>query len=333
MIEMRWVFFSIIGLIFLSLGVILLVLGPRSPVYWAGGGTSISFDGTIIHGTAPTHCEIMVPTIPNTLHVRVKAEQTLTVELNRPNGTTVAVWENETIHEDYVLSECGLWEIYIVAPKGFVALGEIYTTAPLYAHPALVYAPGPILLGLLSLLYSKNKRRMSSCSTDHHFEQHIGGRWVFLAWIPIFAFISSAPRYIPSYPWLYVLLIALTVVALFSSIAIAYVKLYVSTDGIFVEAPFLNFSKQYEAADIYGYAVKKVKKQRWFLLRPIPSVRKRKDDEVTISVLSPLPKWLWFLSFGTRLYGNKIIFRPKSLQNFTLAMDELGVVKKDILTS
>jgi len=328
---MRWFFFSIFGLTFLLLGVVLLVLGPRTPVYWAGGGTSVSFDGTVVHGTAPTHCEIMVPTIPNTLHVRVRAGQTLTVKLNHPNGTTLAVWKNKTVQEDYVLSECGLWEIYIATPKGSIALGEIYTTAPLLAHPALAYAPGPILLGLLALLYSKSKRRMSSRFTDGHFEQQIGGRWILLAWIPIFAFISYAPYYIPSYPWLYVLLIVLTVIAVFSSIALAYVKLYVSAKGVFIEAPFLNFSKQYEATDIYGYTVKKVKKQRWFLLRPIPSPRKRKEDQVTISVLSPLPKWLWILSFGTRLYGNKIIFRPKSLENFTFATDKLGIVKKDIV--
>lgn len=304
----------------------------RNPVYWAGGGTSISFDGTIIHGTAPTHCEIIVPTISNTLHVRVRAEQTLTVRLNHPNGTIMAVWKNETVHEDYVLSECGLWEIYIVAPKGSVVLGEIYTTALIFAHPALFYALGPILLGFLSLLYSKNKRRMSSSLADLHFEQHIGGRWILLAWIPIFAFISHAPRFLPSYPWLYVLLIVLTVIALFSSIGFTYVKLYVSSKGISIEAPFVNFSKQYEAADIYGYVVKKVKKQRWFLLRPIPLIHKRKENQVTISVQSPLSKWLWFLSFGKRLYGNKIIFRPKSLRSFTLAMDKLGIVKNGVAT-
>lgn len=329
---MRWSFFLIIGLVFLSFGVILLVFGPRIPVYWEGGGTGISFDGTIVHGIAPARCEIVVPTIPNTLHIRVRAEQMLVVELSHPNGTTIAVWENETVHEDYVLSECGLWKILITEPVGFFALGEIYTTAPLFAHPSLVYAAVPILLGSLSILYSKSKRRRSSHLTDLLFERNVGGRWALLAWSPIFAFISYAPFYIPSHPWLYVLLIASTVIAVFSCIALAYVKLLVSPEGIFVEAPFLNFFKKYGLANIYGYTVKKVRKQKWFLLRPIPSIRKRKEHQVTIYVLNPLPKWFWFLSFGKRLYGNNITFRPKSLRKFTLAMDKLGVVKKDITT-
>ncbi len=329
---MRWSSFLIIGLVFLSVGVILLVFGPRTPVYWAGGGTAISFDGKIVHGTAPTHCEIMVPTIPNTLHIRVRAEQTLIVKLNHPNGTTLAVWQNETVREDYVLSECGLWEMFITTPEGGIALGEIYTTAPLFAHPSLIYAPGPILLGSLSVLYSKSKRRRSSSSMNLLFEQHIGGRWVLLAWIPIFAFISCAPRYIPSHPWPYALLTVSTVIAAFSSVALAYIKLYISPEGILIEAPFLNFFRKYEPPNIYGYTVKKVRKQKWFLLRPIPSIRKKKEDQVTISLLNPLPKWFWFLSFGTRLHGNDIAFRPKSLSEFTVAMDKLGIAKKDIAT-
>ncbi|MDH5448578.1 MAG: hypothetical protein OEX01_06220 [Candidatus Bathyarchaeota archaeon] len=326
---MRWFVFSIVGLVFLSIGVILLIVGPRTPVYYAGGGISIGFNGTVVHGTAPTYCEIPVSLTPNTLHVRIGAEQVLSVKLTHPNGTIVAVWENETVYEDYVLFEVGLWRIRVIEPESVHALGEIFTTAPLLAHPSLIYAPGPILLGSLSLLYSKSRRRLESYYETLLFEQNIGGRWILLAWIPILAFISYAPHYIPRFPWLYILLIMLTVIAVFSSTAFAYVKLCISKKGLLLEAPFLNFSKHYSTNEIYGYTVKKVKEQRWFFLRPIPSLRGKKEDEATISVLTLIPKLLWVLTLGSRISGSQIIFRPKSLQDFTLAMDKLDVVKKD----
>ncbi|MDH5494449.1 MAG: hypothetical protein OEY24_01930, partial [Candidatus Bathyarchaeota archaeon] len=173
---MRWFVFSIVGLVFLSIGVILLIVGPRTPVYYAGGGISIGFNGTVVHGTAPTYCEIPVSLTPNTLHVRIGAEQVLSVKLTHPNGTIVAVWENETVYEDYVLFEVGLWRIRVIEPESVHALGEIFTTAPLLAHPSLIYAPGPILLGSLSLLYSKSRRRLESYYETLLFEQNIGGR-------------------------------------------------------------------------------------------------------------------------------------------------------------
>jgi len=327
---MRWFIFSIIGSIVLSSGIILVVLGPNTPTYYAGGGTTILFNGTVVQGTAPSHCEIPVITIPNTLHVRIKAERSCTVELVHPNWTTLAIWRNETVYKDYVMAECGLWRVYVSSPSEPFVYGEIYTTAPFWAHPALIYAAAPVLLGLLSLLYSNNKRKLQAYFMDAIFEQNIGGRWVFLAWIPILILIGEAPALVPSYSWFYAFLIVLTVFIVFCTIGLAYVKIYISAKGLLIEAPFLNFLKCYETGQIYGFTVTKEKKQRWFLLRPIPSLHTKKEDQVTISLFKALPKWLWILSFGTRVYGNRIILRPKSLDNFKSAADKLGIVEKDV---
>lgn len=327
---MRWFIFSIIGTIILSLGIVLVVLGSNIPTYYAGGGTTVLFNGTVVQGTAPSHCEIPVITIPNTLHVRINAQRSCTVELVHPNGTTLAIWENETVNEDYVMTECGLWNVYISSSSEPFVYGEIYTTAPFWSHPALIYAAAPVLLGLLSLLYSNNKRRLQAYFMDRVFEQNIGGRWVFLAWIPILVFIGEAPALIPSYPWVYAFLIMLTVFIVFCTIGLGYVKMYISTKGLLIEAPFLNFLKNYEASQIYGFTVTKEKKQRWLLLRPIPSLHAKKEDQVTISLFKALPKWLWILSFGTRVYGNRIILTPKSLDDFKSAAAKLGIVEKDV---
>ena len=304
-----------------------MAFAPIIPVYYAGGGTAISFSGRVAQGVAPTHCELVVFATPNILHVHVKSDQATTVKLVHPNGTTQATWRNETISEKYVLSECGLWNVYVSESSNTPAQGEIYTTAPLLVHPALIYASGLILLGFLSLLHSNSRRKQRSYFKGILFEQNIGGRWVFWAWIPILITTAQAPVLIPSYPWLSALLLAVTVIAVFSSISLAYVKLYVLTKGILIEAPFLNLSRYYETNHIYGFAVTREKKQRWFLLRPIPS--REKENQVTISTLNPLPKRLWILSLSTRLYGNKIIFRPKDFRNFTSAMDKAGISRKE----
>lgn len=327
---MRWFVISIIGSIILSLGIVLVVLGPNTPTYYAGGGTTILFNGAVLQGTAPSRCEIPVITIPNTLHVRIKAERPCTVELIHPNRTTLAIWENQTVYEDYVMTENGLWRVYVSSPSEPFVYGEIYTTAPFWSHPALIYAAMPLLLGSLSLLYSNNKRKLQGYFMDGVFEQNIGGRWIFLAWIPILISIGEAPTLIPAYSWLYALLIVLTVFIVFCTIGLAYVKMCISAKGLLIEAPFLNFLKHYETHQIYGFTVTKEKKQRWFLLHPIPSLSAKKEDQVTIFLSEALPKWLWVLSFGTRLYENKIVLRPKSLDNFKSAADKLGIVQKDI---
>lgn len=146
----------------------------------------------------------------------------------------------------------------------------------------------------------------------------------------LFAFIARAPYFIPSYPWLYFTLIVLTVIAVFSCLSLAYVKLYILDKGILIEAPFLNFSRYYQVNQIYGFNVTQEKKQRWFLLRPLPSLRGKKEPSITISLLEPLPMWLQALVFGERFAGNEVKFRPKSVQSFMLAMNTLGVSERRI---
>ncbi|MBS7632442.1 hypothetical protein KEJ15_02315 [Candidatus Bathyarchaeota archaeon] len=43
-----------------------------------------------------------------------------------------------------------------------------------------------------------------------------------------------------------------------------------------------------------------------------------------------MPRWLWILSSGSRLYGNRIILRPKALDNFRSAVGKMGIVEKDV---
>jgi len=327
---MRWFIFSIAGLLFLSLGIVLLILAPNIPVYYVGGAMSINLgNGTVVPGSVtPSYYEILVPVTPNTLHMHLAGNKDLHVELSNPRGAVQAEWQSSVIAEDYVLSEVGLWTVYVSAPTVTNFQVELYTTASLTAHPLLVYASGSILLGTLSLLFSKNRRKLQSYLKDIVFEQNIGGRWIFAVWIPLFAFIARAPYFIPSYPWLYFTLIVLTVVAVFSCLSLAYIKLYVSIEGVLIEAPFMNFSRSYQSNQIYGFNVTEEKKQRWFLLRPIPSVRIRKEPSITITLLEPLPRRLQALVFGERFTGNTIKFRPKSVERFTSAMDKLGVLKR-----
>ncbi|MBS7632441.1 hypothetical protein KEJ15_02310 [Candidatus Bathyarchaeota archaeon] len=90
------------------------------------------------------------------------------------------------------------------------------------------------------------------------------------------AFIGGSPALIPAYPWLYAMLTILTAFIVFCTFALSYIKIYVSTKGLLIEAPFLNYFKCYEANNIYGFTVTKEKKQRWFLLNPIPLFVPRK---------------------------------------------------------
>lgn len=326
---MRWILFTVLGVTLLAFGTALLAYAPNIPVYYSGGGMSITFGGKVATETVPDFCEITVITIPNTLHINAQSEKPFTVEVLAPNKTAVARWQNLTVNEDLIMSECGLWYVNISEPVGAFVYGEVFTTAPLLAHPALIYASIPLLLGTMSILHSISKKDHSAYLQDILFEQNIGGRWVFLAWVPILITIADAPALIPSFPWLYALLIIITVIAVFSSFALAYVKIYLSTKGIYLEAPFLNLHKHYDPSQIHGYAITQENKQRLLGLQPIPSIRPKKEDQITIFILNPLPKRLWITSFGSRLRENSIIFRPKSLDEFFHAADRLGIVKKD----
>jgi len=330
LIEMRWKFLAIIGIILLLFGMFFLAYGTGLPVYYAGGGTGISKTGRVVGGLAPSHCEISIATLPDTIHIRVRSIEPVIVRIDAPNGTTLVQWQNETVNEDYVVSECGFWQVYVSQPSGYFVYGEVFATAPAYAHPALMYAIIPLLLGSISVVYSASKRRQARYFESVLFQQNIGGRWVFLEWAFILAFISQMPTFISSYPWLYLVPIFITVFGVFSSIALAYVKIYLSAEGLLIEAPFLNFFRRYKISQIYGYTVTKEKKQRWFFLRPLPSFRAKKEDQVTIFMLDPLPAWFWILSLGKRVRAKEIILRPKSTQNFATVAEKLNIAKKEI---
>jgi hypothetical protein len=304
-------------LLLISSGVALVILSPIIPVYYSGGGSFTS-----------SYFEIIVPVPPNSFHIHVAGSQEVNVELVHPNGTTLALWRGVSIDGDYVLFESGLWRVYVSASRAISFQFEICTKASIMAHPALIYASGIIVLGSLSFLYSKNKRKRSSLSKDALFEQNIGGRWVFAAWLPIFAFIAEAPRLIPRYPWLYVVLIIVTVTAVISCIALAYIKLYVSLGGIFIEGPFLNFSRRFRVDQILGFEVTKEERRRWFLLWQIPDFKNKKEDSITIFLSQSIPRWLQVLVLGARLVGNTISFRPKIIASFTSAMNRISISER-----
>jgi hypothetical protein len=285
--------------------------------------------GKVVGGLAPNHCEIPIFISPNTIHIRVNSIEAVIARIDAPNGTTVAQWQNETLSEDYLVSECGLWQVYVSQSSGYFVYGEVLATAPLQAHPALIYAMIPLCLGSLSVVYSISKRRQARYFESILFQQNIGGRWVFLEWAFILALISQAPTLIPSYPWLYLVLAFITVFGVFSSIALAYVNLYLSNEGLLIEAPFLNLFRRYEINQIHGYTVTKEEKQRWFFLKPLPSFRAKKEDQVTIFMLNPLPSWLWVLSLGKRVQEKELILRPKSTQTFVTAAQKLNVAKRE----
>jgi hypothetical protein len=306
----RWPIFAILGSILLTLGVTLLAFAQNIPVYYAGGGAGVSMSGNVVGGLAPDYSEITISAVPNTIHIHARSIEPVNVRIDAPNGTTLAQWQNETVNVDYPVAELGFWRVYISQPSGYFVYGDVVVTAPLYAHPVLMYASIPILLGTMSLLHSIYKRKQASYLENIQFEQNIGGRWVFLSWIPILVIISQAPAYIPSFPWLYALLIGVTVAAVFFSFALAYVKIYLSDKGFYIEAPFLNFHKHYETHQISEYSI-------------------TQKDQITLSILDPLPTRIWITSFATRLYPNKIVFRPKSTKKFTDAAEKLGITKKE----
>lgn len=327
---MRWQIFTTIGITLLTFGIIFIVYGPTLPTYYAGGGTGISTTGKVKTGVAPDSCDVTVVTVPNTIHIRARSIENVTVTITAPNGTITAQWLNETVNQDYLVTQCGFWHVSISQASHYFVYGEVYATAPWYAHPALMYASIPLLLGTMSLLHSFNKKKHASQLQNIMFEQNIGGRWVFLAWIPVLAAISEAPLWIPSYPWLYASLIALTVAVVFFSFALAYVKIYLYSNGLYVEAPFLNFHKQIKSNQIYGYTITQKEKQRLLGFWKIPSTNPKSEDEITITILSPLPARIWITSLATRLYPNKIVFRPKSTLGFTTAAYNLGITTKEI---
>jgi len=330
LIEMRWRSLAVVGIALLVFGAFFVIYGTSLPVYYAGGGVGVSVTGRVVGGLAPTSCEIPVITLPVTIHVRARSIEPIVVRIDAPNGTTVTHWQNETVNEDFSVGELGFWHVYLSQASNYFVYGEVLATTPRYAHPALMYAAIPLFLGSIIVLYSMNKRRHTAYFEKVLFEQNVGGRWVFLEWAFILALISQAPAFIPSYPWLYLVLILVTVLGVFSSIALAYIKVYLSTEGLLIEAPFFNFFRRYSVSQIYGYTATKQKKQRWFLLRPLPSFRAKKEDQVTIMLLDHLPTWIWVLSLGRRLRAKEIILRPKPLQNFVSAAEKLNIAKKDI---
>jgi hypothetical protein len=326
---MRWQIFAILGLTLLAFGITLIAYAQNIPVYYAGGGTGVSTTGNIHTGLAPNNCQIPIITVPNTLHVHARPVEPVTVRIDAPNGTTLVQLQNETVNVDYPVTECGFWKVYVSQPSHYFVYGEVLVTAPLYAHPALMYASIPILLGTMSLLHSIYKKKQASYLGDIQFEQNIGGRWVFLSWVPILFIISQAPYYIPSFPWLYALLTAVTVAVVFFSFALAYVKIYLSSKDFYIEAPFLDFHRHYETRQIFGYSITQENKRRLLGFWTIPSRHPKKEDQITLSILDPLPTRIWITSRATRLYPNKIVFRPKSTEKFTAAAKKLGIAMKE----
>jgi hypothetical protein len=322
--------FMILGLALLTFGIALIAYAPSIPVYYAGGGTGVSVTGRIVGGLAPHHCEIPIVTVPNTIHIHAKSIEPVIVEIDAPNGTRLESWQNATVDLEYPVRECGFWQVYVSQPSNYFVYGEVFTTAPLHAHPALMYAAIPLLLGAMSFQYSIYKRRHASTPGAVQFEQNIGGRWVFLAWIPILTVISQAPRYIPSFPWLYVTLLAVTVAAVFFSFALAYVKVGLSDHGFYLEAPFLSVHKQYQKHQVIGYRITRERKRRLLGFRTIPSRRPTKEDQVTIYVRDPLPKWIWVTSLATKLHSDRIAFRPKSTEKFVAAAEKLGIARTEV---
>jgi hypothetical protein len=310
---MRWYVFFVVGSLFLMVGISMVVYAPTIPTYWTGSSTVISTSGVYSGFYTPHSFEVLIPSVPNNMHLRINGENDLNVSLISPNGTRVMLWQGSTINEDYEVTELGYWKVGVSASHVTHFDYMIFATAPFFAHPVLIYASALILLGSLLLLFSKNRRTRESIFMQPLFQQNIGGRWVFAAWIPILIFIGDAPSFMPRYLWLYASLIVLTVAAVFASVSLAYIKFYVFPKGLFLEAPFLNFSKYYEANKIEGYGVTQEKKQRWFLLYPLPSIRPKKEPSVTVVLPESMPMWLQMLMLRSRFADNTVNFRPKSL--------------------
>ncbi len=328
--KLRWKFLAIIGTVLLIFGAFFLLFGPSLPVYYAGGGTGVSVTGRVVGGLVPDSSEISVMTLPTTIHVRARSIESVVVRIDAPNRTTVAQWQNETVNEDLLVDRTGYWQVYVSQASNYFVYGEVIATSPWYAHPALIYAMIPLVLGSISVLYSVNKKRHMEYFGNVLFEQNVGGRWVFLEWAFILAVIYELPMLVPNFPGLYLILLLVTVLGVYSSIALAYIKVYLTTDGLLIEAPFFNFFKRYKSNQIYGYAITKEKKQRWFFLRPLPTIRAKWEDQVTILMLDPIPTWICILSIARRLHTKEIILRPKSTPDFSDAAEKLNIAKKDI---
>lgn len=314
----------------MAFGILFVIYAPSLPVYYAGGGTGVSVTGRVVGGLAPDSSEITIMTVPTTIHVRARSIEPVIVRIDAPNGTNVLQWQNETVNQDILINEIGTWRVYISQASNYFVYGEVSATAPPFAHPALMYAAIPLLLGSVSVLYSLNKRIHITYFEGTLFQQNVGGRWVFLGWIFILAAISQLPPLFPSLPWLYYVMAFVTVLAVFSSIALAYIKVYLTAEGLLIEAPFFNFLKRYKASQILGYTVTEEKKQRWFFFRPLPTIRAKWEDQVTVIMLDPIPTWIPVLSLNGRLRSKEIILRPKSMPDFYAAMEKLNITKKDI---
>ena len=98
---MPWRNFTILGLAFLAFGITLIVYAPNIPVYYAGGETGVSVTGKVVGGLAPSHCEIPVITVPNTIHVHARSIEPVIVRIDAPNGTSLALWQNATLDVEY----------------------------------------------------------------------------------------------------------------------------------------------------------------------------------------------------------------------------------------
>lgn len=325
--SMRWFVFSVVGSLFLIVGLAMIVYAPSIPTYWVGSTTVISTSGVYSGFYTPHSFDVLIPSVPNYLHLRINGEDDLNVSLISPKGASVMVLQGSVVNEDYEVTELGYWEVWVTASRVTHFDYVIFATAPFFAHPVLIYASALILLGSLLLLFSKNRRTRESMLERPLFQQNIGGRWVLAVWIPILVFIGDAPSFMPRYPWLYSLLIVLTVVAVFASVSLAYIKFYVFPKGLFLEAPLLNFAKYYEASQIEGYEVTQEKKQRWLLLQPLPSIRAKKEPSVSIALRESLPTWLQMLMLRTRFADNTVNFRPKSLQRLEESMEKLDIEK------
>jgi hypothetical protein len=80
---------------------------------------------------------------------------------------------------------------------------------------------------------------------------------------------------------------------------------------------------------IQYHSGKQANKQRLLGFWTIPSRRPKKEDQITLSVLDPLPARIRITSLATRLYSNKIVFRPKSTEKFAAAAKKLGITMKE----
>jgi hypothetical protein len=106
-----------------------------------------------------------------------------------------------------------------------------------------------------------------------------------------------------------------------------------TSKDFYIEAPFLNLHKHYETRQILGYNITQEDKQRLLGFWKVPSRHPKKEDQITLSLLDNLPPRIWITSLATRLYPNKVVFRPKSTEKFTDAARKLGITKQEATDS